>query len=262
MLGIRLRRGLAAGALAGILAGLVGLAVGAPTVDAAEELEHAAGHTEEAGGAHHDQATDASADPTATAAFLADRRQARWGLMGGLLIVGVALGALLAVASGPASRWLTGDAWARAWKLGAAVTFAVVILPAVLYPPVPPGAGSEGTIGVRSGVYFATVLLGLATTLVAAGVNRRLARAGLTRPARQTATGLLVVAAVAAIALAMPSAGSVAATAGDMPAELVWRFRLGSLATQLALWLGVTGIFGLLAAQAEGGLRRAPASVT
>lgn len=250
MLRSNLRRGVAAGAVAGLLAGVVGLLLGAPTIDAAEDLEHAAGeaHDEDATAADHDHAHD-DAEPLLTPG------QSRAGLVGATLIAGVALGAVLGTASGAAARRLRGDAWARTWKLGGAAIGAVVVLPALLYPPVPPGGADPDTIGARTGLYLATVLLGFAIALAAGAVHRRLADAGVRAAPRQVATAVIVVAAATVTAVAMPSAASVGATAAGLPAELVWAFRLESLATQLTLWLAVTGAFGLLAARAERGER-------
>lgn len=246
-----LRRGLAAGAVAGLLAGLVGVAGGAHTIDVAEELEHAAEHeSAEHGAAEHGDAAE-----------LITREQARIGLVGGTLVAGLALGAVLGLASGPAASRLSGDAWQRTWKLGGAATAAVVVLPALAYPPVPPGAGDPDTWGARAGLYVAVVLLGVAIALAAAAWQKPLARTGLTRPARQAATGAAVVVAAGVALAVLPPASAVGGTATDLPAELVWAFRLESLAAQLALWLGLTAAFGLLAARAEhDGLRRAPAA--
>lgn len=250
MLWANLRRGLAAGAIAGMIAGLVGVLVGAPTIDVAEDVAPAedAGHEADQGHGHEEAA------PPIT------RQQQRWGLVGGTTLAGLALGAMLGLASGPAARRLRGDAWTRTWKLGGAVTAAVVVLPALRYPPVPPGGADPETVGTRTALYVALVLLGLAIALGAAGLQRTLSRHGLAPAARQTLIAAAVVAAVGVALAAMPSASAIGASAAGFPAELVWTFRLESLATQLILWLGVTTAFGLLAVRAERGGLRQPAS--
>lgn len=250
MLWANLRRGLAAGAIAGMIAGLVGVLVGAPTIDVAEGLAPAedAGHEVD-----HDHGHEEAAAPPVT------RQQQRWGLVGGTTLAGLALGAMLGLASGPAARRLRGDAWTRTWKLGGTVTAAVVVLPALRYPPVPPGGADPETVGTRTALYVALVLLGLAIALGAAGLQRTLSRRGLAPAARQTLIAAAVVATVGVVLAAMPSASAIGASAAGFPAELVWTFRLESLATQLILWLGVTTAFGLLAVRAERGGLRQPA---
>lgn len=254
MLRANLRRGLAAGAIAGMIAGLIGVLVGAPTIDVAEDLAHAedAGH-EADHGAEHGDGHEEEAAPAVT------RGQQRWGLLGGTTLAGLALGAMLGLASGPAAGRLSGDAWARTWKLGGAATAAVVVLPALRYPPVPPGGADPETVGTRAALYVALVLLGLAVALGAAGLQRPLFRAGLAPAARQAVTAAAVAAVVGVALAAMPSASAIGATASGFPAELVWTFRLESLAIQLTLWLGVTIAFGLLATRAERGGLRHPA---
>lgn len=245
-----LRRGLAAGAVAGVLAGVIGVVGGSQTIDTVESAPTAEdGHTgsdavHAEGGAGHAE------EP----GHVVSRTQARMGLVGGTVLAGLALGALLGVASGPAARRLRGDAWTRTWKLGGAATLAVVVLPALVYPATPPGAGQAETVDSRTALYLAVVLLGAAIALLAAGLQRPLSRAHLTGPARQAVTGLAVVIAAGAVVVAMPDAGG---GAGGLSPHTVWTFRLQSLATQLALWLGLTAAFGLLASRAEhGGLRR------
>ncbi len=67
----------------------------------------------------------------------------------------------------------------------------------------------------------------------------------LAPPLRQTLIGVGVVMVAAAVLLALPApAGS-----GDFPADLLWSFRLGSLATQMTLYGGTALVFGLLSAR-------------
>lgn len=249
MLWANLRRGLAAGAIAGMIAGLAGAFVGAPTIDVAEDVAPAEDAGHDAGHGHEEEAA-----PPVT------REQQRWGLVGGTTLAGLALGAMLGLASGPAARRLRGDPWTRTWKLGGAATAAVVVLPALRYPPVPPGGADPETVGTRTALYIAVVLVGLAVALGAAGLQRPLVRAGLAPAARQALTAAAVIAAAGVALAAMPSASMIGANAAGFPAELVWTFRLESLATQLILWLGVTTAFGLLATRAERGTLRHPAS--
>jgi hypothetical protein len=265
MLGAYLRRGLAAGLIAGVFAGLVGLLVGARAIDAAEDLAHAADHGHDDEGHGHDDGHDAEGHGHDDGghghddgghghdddAHLFSRTQQKAGLVGGTGLVGLGFGLVFAVAAAWAAGRLQGDAWLRSVKLGASALGAVVLLPALAYPPMPPGAGDPDTVGTRMVLYVGTAGLGL---LLAAGAytgNRQLAQTRLQRPARQALLAAGVIAAGAAILVALPSAGTVGGAAGTVSADLVWEFRVGSLATQLAFIGGLAVVFGLLSTRAE-----------
>jgi predicted cobalt transporter CbtA len=68
-------------------------------------------------------------------------------------------------------------------------------------------------------------------------------------PLRQLATLGVVVVGVAATWL-LPDDTDVI----KVPADLIWDFRLASIATLLVLWLGLGAIFGLLGERAERGV--------
>jgi hypothetical protein len=229
-----LRRGLVAGLLAGLLAGLVALWVGEPPIEAAIRLEEAS--AEDAG---------ALPGPGGPPEFAVSRGAQRIGLVVGLGLVGLAVGALFGVASAWAVGRVEGTAWQRSLKLGVAVLGALVLLPALKYPPNPPAVGDPATIALRTMLYLGLGVIGLLLAVAAWAAARQLAGSTLAPPLRQTLTGVGVVVVAAAVLLALPApAGS-----GDFPAELLWSFRLGSLATQMTLYGGTALVFGLLSAR-------------
>jgi hypothetical protein len=144
MIGTYLRRGVAAGVVAGLLAGLVGLVVAEPNMDAAIALEQAAAHA-----------------PSADSAAEITRPQQKAGLVGGYLLVGAVLGTLFGVASAWAVGRLRGDGWVRSLKLGAVAIATLILLPALKYPPNPPGIGDPATVGRRTTLYLIIVVSGI-----------------------------------------------------------------------------------------------------
>lgn len=223
VIGAHLRRGVVAGLLAGLAAGLVALLLGEPALDAAIALEG-----------------PASGDGIS-------RAVQKVGLVVGTSLVGLAIGALAGVALAWSQGRVAGDAWTRALKLGATTALAVVVLPALRYPPSPPGVGSGADVGTRTALAIGLGIGGLLLAGAAWSGARSLAGTGLSRPVRQVALALST-AAVAAVVLALlPGVEG----ADALPAELVWRFRLATLATQVTLYGGVFVVLGLLVARAE-----------
>jgi hypothetical protein len=235
VIGQAVRRGLAAGALAGLLAGVLGLVIGEPAIDEAIALE---------------QAADAQEEPPGEIS----RSQQRVGLPLGTALVGVGVGAVFGVVAAAAAGRVAGDAWARSLKLGAVALYALVLLPLLKYPANPPAVGDPATVGARAGLYWGLVLVGLVLAAAAGALARQLAEAGWGRAARQTAAGLVLVVGTGALLAVLPSPGGEA----DVPAELLWSFRLRAAAVQAVLYGGTAVVFGLLASRAETAPAAAP----
>lgn len=228
MIAAHVRRGLIAGLLAGLLAGLFALVVAEPQMDAAIAREEAAvaGHD-----GHVDHERETFARPVQKA-----------GMVGGMALAGLAVGALFGVAAAWAAGRVSGHDWQRSLKLGAVVVGAVVLLPALGYPPNPPGVGDPEAMGARSVLYLGLAGFGLLLAVVAWAGARELAATDLPRPTRQLIVAAGVVVAVAAVLLVLPALGDT----GDVPADLLWSFRLSSIGTQVVLLGGTAVAFGLL----------------
>jgi hypothetical protein len=238
LIGAAVRRGLVAGVLAGLAAGLLALAIGEPPVEAAIQLEEAAA---------------ANQPPAETGPESEVVRPAqRVGLVVGTTLVGLAVGALFGVASAWAVGRIKGGAWERSLKLGATAVGAFVLLPALKYPPNPPAVGDPATIDQRTTLYLGLALIGLLLALAAWAAARQLAASRLPAPVRQTLVGVGVVAATIILLAALPSFGG----EPDVPAGLLWSFRLASIATQATLYGGTALVFGLLAAHGGRGAAR------
>jgi len=238
MIGAYLRRGLVVGLLAGVLAGLVAQLAGEPSIDAAVAIEDA---RNQAAASH--AATGSAAEEPAIS-----RGTQKVGLLLGLALVGAAAGLAFGLVSAWAVGRVEGDGWARSLKLGAVAAGALVLLPAVRYPPNPPAVGDPATVSDRTTLYLGMALIGALLAALAWAVGRRLAqRWRVDPPLRQVAVAAGLIVAAALLAYFMPT---IDAPPAPVPAELMWRFRLGSLATQLTLVAAIAAGFGMATVRA------------
>lgn len=227
MLRAHLRRGAAAGLLGGALAALVGLVVGQPLLDAAIVIEEQLHHGPE----HADGVS---------------RALQQVGMTIGMVVVGLVVGVVFGVLAAWAAGRVEGDGWSRHLRLGGALLAALVVLPALAYPPNPPGAVED--VPGRAVAYALVVVLGCGLVAGLRLVGRTLRTRGTTRPGRQTLVGGLALAATALVLVVRPE---LASAAPEFPGELLWRYRLVSIGVQAALVGGTAVVFGLLAARAE-----------
>lgn len=229
-----LRRGAAAGAAAGVCAALVMWLVVEPVLRRALALEAARG-----GHDHHEE-------PLVSRAVQ---------VVGGLLtavLVGVIVGVVFTVAFArlrptlPAATDL-----GRSMVLAATGFTVLALLPAVQIPANPPGVGDPATVRERTLLYALTILLGLLGIGAVLAVDRAL-RETVTVPVR---VGLDVVVGVAWLVLVLVLVpGSPDGIPADVPAGLLWEFRLASLAQLAAMWTALGVVFGVLV---DGRTRRA-----
>jgi hypothetical protein len=225
--GAFLVRGLLAGLLAGLAAFAVAFVVAEPSVSAAIALE-------EAGGAEHAHAEPGVPAAAAPGTVVPRALQATLGLATGTVVAGATLGGLLGVLTALVLGRL-GSAGPRATTLllAGAGLVAVQLVPFWVYPPNPPGVGTDATLRLRTSLYFVllaiSVLAAVAAVLLGRGLRRRWGawHAGLAAVA-----GFLVLVGVAGGLL--PTYDEVPA---GYPATLLFRFRMGSLLTQVSLWL-------------------------
>ena len=190
--------------------------------------------------------------------------QANAGLGFGILIFGVAMGALFAVlfcvvyarvggrAKTPASRELSA-------LLAAGAFGAVYLVPFVKYPANPPAVGQADTIGARAGWYLVMVV----TSVVLAAASVWLAGQLAARFGPWNSTLLAAGAYLVAVAVVMALLPTVDETpqplrdaAGAIiypgfPADVLYEFRVLSLATQLVLWVSIGVVFSTLAGRLQ-----------
>ncbi|MER5767194.1 CbtA family protein [Streptomyces sp. NPDC001985] len=237
-------RGMLAGLIAGAVALVVAYFLGEGPVDAAIAFEesHSHGH----GG---EELVSRAVQSTA-------------GLATGVLVFGVAVGGIAALAH-CAAIGRAGSFGPRATAafvaLGGLLTLYVV--PFLKYPPNPPAVGDPGTIGERTAVYFLMVVVSVLLGLAALITGRRLAP----RLGNWNATVAAVAGFVAATGLAFAFLPSYNEVPKDFPAAVVWEFRLATLAIQVTLWAVFGLVFGHLAERlltpgARSGARRTAAT--
>jgi predicted cobalt transporter CbtA len=247
-------RGLLAGAIGALLAFLFARLCAEPVIGRAIAFEDGRIDVEDAHGVHEHGAE-----------LFTRGVQANAGLGFGVLIFGVAMGALFGVlfcvVSAAAARRGKNPAPRPLSLLLAAGAFgAVYLVPFLKYPPNPPAVGQADTIRDRTGWYLVMVLASVALAIAAVWLAGRLgARLGAWN-GRLLAAGAYL-GAIAAVMVQLPdvdetpeplrNASGVIVYPG-FPADVLYEFRLVSLATQLVLWAAIGVIFATLAGRLLG----------
>ncbi|HYP58442.1 MAG TPA: CbtA family protein [Beijerinckia sp.] len=228
MVGNLLLRGMLAGVLAGLLA--VGFATlfGEPSVERAIQLEaielQAAGH---------------SPEPELVSRDV----QKSLGLLTAGVVYGAALGGLFALVFVCAHGRLGPiDAPALSGLLALAGFIAIVLVPALKYPPNPPSIGEPETISLSTGLFFGMMALSTLAMTIAFMTAKSLYESLGAYVAALCGAGILI-ALTGAAAFVLPSIDEVPVT---FPADLLWNFRIASLGTGLVLWSAMGVAFGAL----------------
>ena len=213
-------RGAVAGALAGLVTGITSYLLVEPTISRAIALE--------------------GDGPGPVSRHV----QQVFGLTSGMVLGGVALGLLFALAFRvlPSVR----PAWDKAVGTGLGGFAALFLVPQLRYPSNPPGVGDATTIVTRTSGYVYAMALGVAVVCAACFALRQLAARGWPTPHRQPAVLLGAVLLVGLGYRLLPSA----AVQYRVPPDLLWDFRLQSLGIQLLLVTLLTIGFGLLSERA------------
>lgn len=240
--------GMIAGLLAGVLAFGAARVWGEPPVAAAIAIEEAgsaasgptpaddAGHA----GHHHDGSPASKIGGHSHGAAEGDgfsrATQSGIGLLTGMAVYGTALGGLLAlvfaIVQGRASQL---PPRATAGLVALAGFVAVVLIPQLKYPPNPPAVGLGETIGLRTGMFFLMLAISVAAMVLAVLIGR-----GSDERWRGWLTGTAIYAAtVLAASVVLPRIDEVPA---GFPGDVLWQFRIASVAVQAVLW----GAFGLI----------------
>jgi predicted cobalt transporter CbtA len=225
-----LRRGALAGVLGGVAGALTLVVVGERSIAAAIDLEAARAVPGEA----HDE--------------LFTRTTQVIGGSLGLALYGLFLGVVFAVVFAAVQHRLgAGPTWRRARRLAALAFVAVFLAPFLKYPANPPAVGDPDTVNQRTIAYVSMVAISIAAVLLAAVLHERLARRGVPEWYAQPAAALVWVTTLAVAFVALPPNPD----AIEVPADLLWSFRLASLGGQAALWAVVGTVFAVLCARAD-----------
>ncbi|MFB8236670.1 CbtA family protein [Kitasatospora purpeofusca] len=254
-----LLRGLLAGLIAGLVAFVFAYTVGeGPVSDsiAQEQAQSApAGHHDHGGGSAAGGTGDATAHEHGAAdagdeeeELVSRDVQSTAGLATGVLVYGVAVGGIAALAFcfalGRVGRF---GPRATAVLVAGAAFVTVYFVPFLKYPANPPAVGNPDTIGKRTALFFLMIALSVLIGVAAVILGKRLApRLGTWNATVAAGLGYAVVMAV--LAFVLPANDD--AIPDGFPAALLWDFRLASIGLQVVLWTGFALLFGTLADRA------------
>ena len=249
--------------VAGILAGLVASALltftAEPVIDRAialEESHHAAEHPNEA----------TEPELVSRSTQKGAGRFAAYGLAGGGygVLFGIAFLVLRRRRHSGAPEFQAVElrhagsgagAFRPAVLAGGILAGAFTVMPFLKYPPNPPGVGDPATLAERQWKYLALIFLSLVVLAGAARLSAWLRQRGWADEERLGAVALAVVVPLAGLCAALPPYSDHV----DVPANLLWRFRIASLGGNLLLWGVLTVAFGAAAVRRERALA-APAA--
>lgn len=149
------------------------------------------------------------------------------------------------------------DAFRRALLAGAFMAGAFTIMPFIKYPPNPPAVGDPATLSERQWKYLALIFLSVVVFALAARLSTYLREREWTDDERLIAVGLATAVPLGIVCAALPPFHDPI----EVPANLLWRFRIASLGGNLLLWSVLTVTFGAAAVRRERELSGADAGV-
>jgi hypothetical protein len=232
MLGSMLKASVVAGLVAGALVSGFHTLLIEPVIERAITLEE---HLSQTRGEAH-------AEP------VVDRPTQRWGLVLGFMVYGAVWGLMLGLLLYLIQGWrpATWGIVRYGFVLAALLGWSVALFPFLKYPANPPGVGEAETVGYRQALYLGFIGLSVVGTALALGLFRLLNRPTWA-PAQGRVRWLLVTAFYITYAAAIYAALPANPDPVEMPADLVWTFRLISFVGLLLFWVILAGMFGWFA---------------
>ena len=232
MLGSMLKASVVAGLVAGALVSGFHALLIEPVIERAIALEE---HLSQTRGEAH-------AEP------VVDRPTQRWGLVLGFMVYGAVWGLMLGLLLYLIQGWrpATWGIVRYGFVLAALLGWSVALFPFLKYPANPPGVGEAETVGYRQALYLGFIGLSVVGTALALGLFRLLNRPTWA-PAQGRVRWLLVTAFYITYAAAIYAALPANPDPVEMPADLVWTFRLISFVGLLLFWVILAGMFGWFA---------------
>ncbi len=240
-------RGMLVGVVAGLLSFGFAKVFGEPNVDAAiafEESMHSQEHGAPATPVDPPAAGMSAHDHSGDEEELVSRPvQAGLGLFTGVVVYSSAFGGLFALVFAFAyGRIGRSDPRLLAVLIAAVGFVAVVVVPALKYPANPPAVGDPDTIGYRTALFWAMLVVSLAAVAVAVVVRRALTPGQGSWNATIVSGGAFV----AIVAVAMALLPAINEVPEHFPAALLWQFRVASFGTQAVMWATLGLLFGAL----------------
>jgi len=224
-----------AGLLAGLLSSVLLTFTAEPVIDRAIALEES----------HH--GTPAPGEPEEPE-VVSRTQQKGFGRFAAYGLGGAAYGVLFGIAFLSLRRRPGPDnGFRHALLAGGLVATAFTVMPFLKYPPNPPAVGDPATISERQWKYLALIFLSLVVLAAAARLSTRLRERSWTDDERLIAVGLAVVVPLGLLCALMPPFPD----AIEVPANLLWQFRIASLGGNFVLWLVLTVTFGAAVVRRE-----------
>jgi len=252
-------RGMLVGIVAGLLAFGFGKLFGEPQIDRAiafeEQMDKAKeaeakppsdqvkAPAEEMKGMDMSKGMVMSKNEAAEPELVSRAVQSSVGLLTGVVVYSTAFGGLFSLAFAFAYGRL-GHLGPRATSavLAAAGFVSIVLVPALKYPANPPAIGEPETIGYRTALFFAMLVISIAALSMAVILARRLvASYGAWNSALMGGAAFVII--IAICQLVMPDINEVPE---GFSATVLWRFRMASFGTQIVMWTTIGLLFGAL----------------
>ena len=229
MVGRLLVYGMLAGVIAGLLAFGFARVFGEPPVERAIAFE-----------AQMDKMKGEMPEPE----LVSRATQAGLGLFVAVIVYGAAVGGLFSlVFAFVYGRFAHLSPRSTAALLAIAAFLSLVLIPGLKYPANPPSVGDPETIGSRTSLFFAMLVISVAALISAIGLAKN-----LTRRCGSWNAGLVGAAVyVAIVAIAGDALPDVNEVPEHFSAVVLWNFRVASLGIQTVLWTIVGLLFGFLA---------------
>jgi predicted cobalt transporter CbtA len=161
----------------------------------------------------------------------------------GMVLYGIFVGLIFGIVFAACRHRLgSGPDWRRARRFGLVAFVTVYLVPFLKYPPNPPAVGDPETVNQRTIAFLSMLALSILATYVGARVLAWARRRGwaehLVAPAAVAAWLVVVAVGVAFLPVNTDPI--------EVPATLIWNFRIASAAGQLAFWTATSLVFGLL----------------
>ncbi|HRI94128.1 MAG TPA: CbtA family protein [Nocardioides sp.] len=236
--GQRLGTGALAGAAGGVLATLVLELVVEPVINksiAIEDARAAAVEVHDHGSGAHDHG----------GGEIVTRLQQQVG--GGITVIVVAalLGVAFAVIYARSAHRMPGTTdLGRSLSLAAIAFTVAAVMPALTIPANPPAVGDPATVNQRTVTYISTIAFSIVAVGGIFALDRALASRNLSQEWRWLSVAGASVAALGVVMLVVPQVPQ--SIPSDVPAQLIWQFRIRSLAQLAALWAGIGIVHGVL----------------
>jgi predicted cobalt transporter CbtA len=177
-----------------------------------------------------------------------DRPTQRWGLVLGFILYGAIWGLLLGLLLYLIQGWrpTTWTIMRYGFALAALLGWSVALFPFLKYPANPPGVGETETVRYRQALYLGFIGLSAVGTALAVGLFHLLNRPSRA-PSRGRAAWLSAAAFYVIYAATIYAALPANPDPVEMPADLVWTFRVISFVGLTLFWMILAAMFGWFA---------------